>query len=474
MMKQEIRNMLCDARSSSELMLAIDCVQKLDVEHHFEEEIVAALESLYRESYADQLHRRVNTLHEAALLFRLLRQTRYPVSSDHKRGEFMPSLTGGSHGIVSLLEASYLNTGEGILYEANRFATHHLNSSMPHFAPHFAKFIRQTLAHPYHVSLQSYRARRFLVSLGGGEQGRRKIVEEFARRDFKEVQLLHLQELEQVTSWWETLGLARELKFARDQPSKWYTWSMTVLSNPKFSSYRVALTKVIAFVYLIDDIFDVYGSLDELKLFVKAMNKWELSANIDPLPICQAITHENVSYLETYPNLISCPATILRLWDDLGSAKDEEQDGKDGSFLECFMKENPHCSFEVAKEEVMRLITKAWEELNKESFSSSTKFSRDFVKSPVWALIVSVTPAWALVVSVTPVRDLVVSVAPVRALIASVTPARDLVVSVTPVQALVVSVAPVRALIVSVALVRALVVSVALVRALVVSVAPDL
>ncbi|XP_042444123.1 (3S,6E)-nerolidol synthase 1-like [Zingiber officinale] len=465
----EIRNMLCYARSSSELMLAIDCVQKLDVEHHFEEEIVAALESLYSESYADQLHRRVNTLHEAALLFRLLRQTRYPVSSDiflrftdHKRGEFMPSLTGGSHGIVSLLEASYLNTGEGILYEANRFATRHLNSSMPHFAPHFAKFIRQTLAHPYHVSLQSYRARRFLVSFGGGEQGRRKIVEEFARRDFKEVQLLQLQELEQVTSWWETLGLARELKFARDQPSKWYTWSMTVLSNPKFSSYRVALTKVIAFVYLIDDIFDVYGSLDELELFVKAMNKWELSANIDPLPFCmkitytalfettneiaqtiykehgwnpmdslknawielcnaflveakwfeqsqvptshdyfkngivscgvpvvlihiyfllgQAITHENVSYLETYPNLISCPATILRLWDDLGSAKDEEQDGKDGSFLECFMKENPHCSFEVAKEEVMRLITKAWEELNKESFSSSTKFSRDFVE----------------------------------------------------------------------------------------------
>lgn len=38
----------------------------------------------------------------------------------------MPSLAGGSHGIVSLLEASYLNTGEGILYEANRFATHRL------------------------------------------------------------------------------------------------------------------------------------------------------------------------------------------------------------------------------------------------------------------------------------------------------------------------------------------------------------
>lgn len=121
----------------------------------------------------------------------------------------MPSLTGGSHGIVSLLEASYLNTGEAILYEANRFATHHLNSSMPHFAPHFAKFIRQTLAHPYHVSLQSYRARRFLVSFGGGEQGRRKIVEEFARRDFKEVQLLHLQELEQVTRFSIYLHLAR-------------------------------------------------------------------------------------------------------------------------------------------------------------------------------------------------------------------------------------------------------------------------
>ncbi|XP_064979856.1 probable terpene synthase 13 [Musa acuminata AAA Group] len=230
---------------------------------------------------------------------------------------------------------------------------------------------------------------------------------------------------------------------------------MTSLPNPKFSQHRLALTKVIAFVYLIDDIFDLKGSLDELRLFTDAINKWEVSA-IDLLPcymrkcydalykttneiaemifeehgwnpinilkkswielsdafmreamwfarghlppaddylrngviscgVPLVLTHLNfllgggaMDSAESYPNLITSPATILRLWDDLGSAKDEKQEGFDGSYLECFMKENPQCSVESAREHVMQMICKAWEELNKESFSSSS-FSQDFV-----------------------------------------------------------------------------------------------
>lgn len=69
------------------------------------------------------------------------------------------------------------------------------------------------------------------------------------------------------------MGLAQQLTFARDQLLKWYVWSMTALQGPQNSKYRIELTKVIAFVYIIDDIFDVIGSLDELHIFTEVINK---------------------------------------------------------------------------------------------------------------------------------------------------------------------------------------------------------
>ncbi|RZR92403.1 hypothetical protein BHM03_00020708 [Ensete ventricosum] len=363
--------------------------------------------------------------------------------------------------MISLFEASNLNTGENILHKANIFATEYLKSSMAYMEPDSVKCIQQTLDQPYHMSLQRYKARLYL-NHQRGEEGRKRVIQELARTDFVLIQSLRRKELNEITCWWNNLGLAQELRFARDQSLKWYTWSMTILSNPKFSNYRIALTKIISFIYLLDDIYDVHGSLDELHLFTKAINEWEISAAIDSLPffymrICymalynttnditqmvfkehgwnpinsltkswialcnafmveakwfahshvptaddcmrngtiscgvpvvlihiffllgQGLTHDNVNLIESYPKLISSPAKILRLWDDLGSAKDENQDGFDGSYLECFVKENPHCSGQAARDHVMLMISKAWEELNKECLFSSSSFSQDFV-----------------------------------------------------------------------------------------------
>ena len=74
--------------------------------------------------------------------------------------------------------------------------------------------------------------------------------------------------------WWKDLGLAKELKLARDQPLKWYTWPMAALSDPSLSKQRIGLTKPISLIYIIDDIFDVYGTLDELTLFTQAVNRY--------------------------------------------------------------------------------------------------------------------------------------------------------------------------------------------------------
>ena len=70
------------------------------------------------------------------------------------------------------------------------------------------------------------------------------------------------------------MGLGKELELARMQPLKWYIWSLGCLTDPMFSQQTVELTKVVSFIYIIDDIFDVYGSLDELILFTEAVSRY--------------------------------------------------------------------------------------------------------------------------------------------------------------------------------------------------------
>lgn len=74
--------------------------------------------------------------------------------------------------------------------------------------------------------------------------------------------------------WWEELGLAKQLRFARDQPLKWYLWTVATLGDRSLSEHRIELTKPISLVYIIDDLFDVYGTLDQLTLFTDAVAKY--------------------------------------------------------------------------------------------------------------------------------------------------------------------------------------------------------
>jgi (3S)-linalool synthase len=71
--------------------------------------------------------------------------------------------------------------------------------------------------------------------------------------------------------WWMDLGLVQEIPVVRDQVMKWYMWSMTAVQGCSFSRYRVEITKIIALVYVVDDIFDLVGTLEELSLFTEAV-----------------------------------------------------------------------------------------------------------------------------------------------------------------------------------------------------------
>ncbi|XP_039780495.1 terpene synthase 2, chloroplastic-like [Panicum virgatum] len=81
------------------------------------------------------------------------------------------------------------------------------------------------------------------------------------------------------------LGLAQEIPVARDQVLKWYMWPMAVLQGSSFSRYRIEITKIISLVYVVDDIFDLVGTVEELSLFTKAVKMWNTAAP-DSLPSC--------------------------------------------------------------------------------------------------------------------------------------------------------------------------------------------
>ncbi|KAM3296409.1 hypothetical protein ACQJBY_038638 [Aegilops geniculata] len=98
------------------------------------------------------------------------------------------------------------------------------------------------------------------------------------------------------------------------------------------------------------------------------------------------LTDENNDHMSW---IISCPAKIMRLWDDMGSAKDEAQEGLDGSYKELYLKESPHSD---AEEHMLEMIAGEWEGLNRECFSRTrSSLSPTFIRASLnFARMVSV------------------------------------------------------------------------------------
>ncbi|XP_031392247.1 probable terpene synthase 4, partial [Punica granatum] len=67
--------------------------------------------------------------------------------------------------------------------------------------------------------------------------------------------------------------------------------------------------------------------------------------------------HSLEMMLNNFPGISSSTGEILRLWDDLGSAKNQE--GHDGSYLDYYMKENPSCLLKGARDHMKEMISDA-------------------------------------------------------------------------------------------------------------------
>ncbi|XP_023542184.1 (3S,6E)-nerolidol synthase 1-like [Cucurbita pepo subsp. pepo] len=451
-----------DLNDPLEALTLIDAAHRLGIAYRFQAEIDLILQRHYAASLNLDVSYANHDLHEVALRFRLLRQGGYFVPSDmfeafmDEDGHFKQELENDINGVMSLFEASqFCLPGEAILEEARVFSARIMSEYvMKNVDCNKARHVARALANPYHTSFSKFMVKDYFGM--GDLPDTNRLTRDFqlvAKMDFNVAQDMRRRELYRFTQWWTDTGLGKVLGFARDQPLKWYICSLVCLTDPCFSEERVELSKPISFIYLIDDMFDVYASLDQLKLFTEAVRRWDVTV-AEALPDCmricfkslyvmtneisskihekhgwnpinslqkswaklcdaflvesewfvsgyspsakeylrngavssgvhvvlvhaffllgQTINHETVKLLDNDPEIISSTATILRLQDDLGSAKDENQDGYDGSYVNYYMKDNKDASIESSRQHIANLISYAWKKLNRECLSSSS------------------------------------------------------------------------------------------------------
>nr|QXF31170.1 beta-patchoulene synthase [Dendrobium catenatum] len=272
----EIRKILNDAIDPLQSLELIDSIQRLGVAYHFEKEINDILCRVHRINIDDC------DLYAIALHFRLLRQQRYHITSDvfnrflDDNGDFQDCLSNNVKALLSLYEAAYLGfPDEDILEKAKFFSRIQLKSLICKMDPSLVLMVRNSLEIPLVRRIDRLKAQNFIEIYDKYRLCDQKLLD-FAKFDFNILQTIHQEEVRIITEWWKELGFSKHLPFLRDRIVESYFWMLATYSEPCYSHGRVIMSKVMPLVVATDDIYDAYGTLEELELFTSVIERWDL------------------------------------------------------------------------------------------------------------------------------------------------------------------------------------------------------
>ncbi|KAK9155486.1 hypothetical protein Sjap_002966 [Stephania japonica] len=89
------------------------------------------------------------------------------------------------------------------------------------------------------------------------------------------------------------MNVSSSLPFVRDRLVECYFWIVGVYFEPCYSLARIFMTKVMILTSIIDDFYDVYGTLEELQLFADALERWDIT-EINQLPEYMKVCYREV------------------------------------------------------------------------------------------------------------------------------------------------------------------------------------
>ncbi|KAJ4724655.1 Terpene synthase [Melia azedarach] len=331
-LKEQVKETLSTAFSTDDPVkevILINSLCRLGVSYHFKTEIEQRLHHIF-ESHPDLAAENDYDLYTVALIFRVFRQHGFKMSCGvfnkfkESDGKFKESLISDVRGILSLYEATQLRVHEeDILEEALIFTTTHLKkiSLALDTSPQLANYVTKGLEQPFHTGVPRLEAIKY-ISFYEHEESRNEALLKFAKLDFNHLQLLHKQELSYLTSWWKDLNFASIYFYMRDRLVEIYLWSIAQHYEPCYSRARLIVTKIVMMMMAIDDTYDAYGLLDELRCFTDAIERWDIDA-LNQLP----------NYLKPLYK------SLLNLFEELNNEVTEEGRSYSVSFIKEMVKE---------------------------------------------------------------------------------------------------------------------------------------
>ncbi|KAK6805501.1 hypothetical protein RDI58_003286 [Solanum bulbocastanum] len=233
-----------------------------------------------------------HSLYSTAMKFRLLRQY-FHISQDilnnfmDEHDNLKQSICNDTKGLLKLYEASFLSTENEIsLRNTTKSTLRHLMRYIDQNRCGEENIMMELVVHalelPRHWMMPRLET-EWYISIYERMSNANPLLLELAKLDFNIVQATHQQDLRILSRWWKNTGLAEKLSFSRDILVENMFWAVGALFEPQHSYFRRLITKVIVFISIIDDIYDVYGTLDELELFTHAIQRWDTKA-MEQLP----------------------------------------------------------------------------------------------------------------------------------------------------------------------------------------------
>ncbi|KAK8655143.1 hypothetical protein V6N13_107733 [Hibiscus sabdariffa] len=294
-LKQGARELLGSLKDAGRQLDLIDTMQRLGVAYLFENEIHPILASLIHRNVADDLC-------TAALHFRILRQNGLFVATDvfnkfmDGDGKFMDSLGEDGKGLLSLHEASFLGLPEEhVLDEARSFSAKHLLVLREKMETGAGEHIRRSMEYPRHWRMEWTEARELIgIYRSRRDDTMSPGLLELAKLNYNILQSIYLKELQELVEWWKDLKIKERLPFARDRLVEIYFFAMgSAPPGPQYAKCRRNIVKFASLATPLDDIYDTYGSLDELDKYTDAVKRWDLKA-MEELPEYMKFLYEAI------------------------------------------------------------------------------------------------------------------------------------------------------------------------------------
>ncbi|KAJ7552053.1 hypothetical protein O6H91_06G039800 [Diphasiastrum complanatum] len=340
-----------------ERLWAVDGLMRLGIDRFFQKEIKESLDHVYKYWTETGIGwARENPVHDVddtCMGFRLLRLHGYDVSPkciEHFRsdGKFFCFAGESRHGVTEMLNlyrASQLRfPGEAILEESHAYSKTYLANALQNkdafdkwaFKKDLEGEVEYALKFPWHRSVPRLEARNYVEQYGPKDMWLGKTMYrmynvsnstflDLARADFNRCQAIHQKELQQINRWWNQSGFT-ELSFTRQRPAEMYFSIASCMFEPEFAAVRLAYTKTACITVILDDLFDSYGSVSDLKLFLEAVKRW------DPSVISELSEETRISFNGLYNTLNSFVEDAFKvqgrdisrylrtIWEDLLSA----------------------------------------------------------------------------------------------------------------------------------------------------------